>query len=166
MKKPAAESGGAHGKNYTCKECGSHELFVEHFFTAYAGAHWVEFLEKGDLNIDTADDAAHTVEEWSEAEEVETGSDEELNAPGEDGEDDDEKEEEEEELEVDDDSHAYFVRCKGCEREIEFGWTRPGGEDRIWPVECRDFDAKKCWPDARYQDAWAKKGWLRTSGSS
>lgn len=154
MKKPASEAGGTHGPNFTCKECGSHELIVEHFFTAYAGPTWVEFLEKGDLNLEPGDEAAHTVEEWSEPEEVETGLDEESDDL------EDEDDDGEQELEVDDDSHSYFVRCKGCDREIEFGWTRPEGEDRIWPVECRDFDAAKCWPDPRYQDEWVRRGWL------
>ena len=48
------------------------------------------------------------------------------------------------------DSFDIYVRCGGCDREIEFGWSHPDG-GRIWPVECADFDPWRAWPEKRYQ---------------
>lgn len=61
----------------------------------------------------------------------------------------------------DEGSIEHYVRCDGCEREIEFGWSHENGGDRIWPVECADFNPLKCFPEPRYEENWAKEGWLR-----
>jgi hypothetical protein len=55
----------------------------------------------------------------------------------------------------------WFVRCGGCNREIEFGWSRPNRTGRIWPAECRDFRPGKSFVEPRYEESWAEKGWLR-----
>ena len=55
----------------------------------------------------------------------------------------------------------YYVKCNGCDREIEFGWSHADG-GRIWPAEYADFNPWKCFPDEKYKESWAKKNWLRT----
>jgi len=58
----------------------------------------------------------------------------------------------------------FYVRCAGCHREIEFGWT---GAERIWPVECSDFDSRRCSPYPRYEEKWRERGWWgKTSDNS
>jgi len=74
-----------------------------------------------------------------------------------------------------------YVRCAGCDREIEFGWDRPpdpwrGIPDRgipgigrglVYPAECSDFDPRKCWPDSKYEEKWRERGWCgKTSDNS
>jgi hypothetical protein len=58
----------------------------------------------------------------------------------------------------------FFVRCAGCDREIEFGWSHPDRGGRIWPAESKDFNPWKSWPEPRYRESWAKKGWFRPNG--
>ena len=60
----------------------------------------------------------------------------------------------------DHEDEAFFVRCLGCRREIEFGWSHPDRGGRIWPAECNDFNPWKCWPEPRYEESWHSKGWL------
>ena len=55
----------------------------------------------------------------------------------------------------------FFVRCGGCQRELEFGWSHPERGGRIWPADCTDFNPWKCWPEPRFVDSWREKGWLR-----
>ena len=55
-----------------------------------------------------------------------------------------------------------YVRCTGCNAEIEFGWSEPDRGGLIWPAHSSDFNWKKCWPEPRYRDSWRKKGWLRS----
>lgn len=63
--------------------------------------------------------------------------------------------------EIDEDSKEFYVRCRGCDREIEFGWSHPGRGGRIWPLESKEFNPWKCWPEPRYYDNWLKRGWIR-----
>ena len=67
--------------------------------------------------------------------------------------------EEEDEREIEDEE--FYVRCGGCDREVEFGWSHPDRGGRIWPAESKDFNPWKCWPEPRYLESWEKKGWLR-----
>jgi hypothetical protein len=62
---------------------------------------------------------------------------------------------------LDEESRDWYLFCGGCDREIAFGWSHPDRGGRLWPVECTDFDPWKCWPEPRYIEAWAAKGWLR-----
>ena len=55
----------------------------------------------------------------------------------------------------------FYVRCSGCNHEIEFGWSHPDRGGRIWPCESNDHNPYKSWPEPRYRDAWAQRGWLR-----
>jgi hypothetical protein len=55
----------------------------------------------------------------------------------------------------------YVVKCGGCGREIEFGWSHPERGGRVWPAECSDFNPWTCWPEPRYVESWRAKGWLR-----
>jgi len=62
---------------------------------------------------------------------------------------------------IDEDSVEYYVRCGGCHREIEFGWSHPDRGGRIWPAECTDFNPWKSWPEPRYHSKWLEQGWIR-----
>lgn len=53
----------------------------------------------------------------------------------------------------------YFVRCAGCLRELEFGWSHPGRIGPVWPCENGDFDPCDVWPEPRYAQAWKERGW-------
>ncbi|MFL6283546.1 MAG: hypothetical protein ACJ74Q_10445 [Pyrinomonadaceae bacterium] len=59
------------------------------------------------------------------------------------------------------DEEEFFVRCGGCHREIEFGWSHPDRGGRFWPVDASDFNPWKSWPEPRYVESWRAKGWLR-----
>lgn len=61
------------------------------------------------------------------------------------------------------DPNRFRVECDGCRREIEFGWSHPDRAGRIWPVEASDFNPMKSWPEPRFRDAWAERGWLRSA---
>lgn len=56
---------------------------------------------------------------------------------------------------------AVTVRCDDCGHEIEFGWSHPGRGGRIWPCEAADFNPWRSWPEPRFREAWACRGWLR-----
>lgn len=64
------------------------------------------------------------------------------------------------EVERDTVERETWVCCAECGHEIEFGWSHPDG-GRIWPCEAADFNPWKSWPEARYVEAWAERGWLR-----
>ena len=66
---------------------------------------------------------------------------------------------EEEEPEVED--VEFTVCCAKCGHEIEFGWSQADRGGRIWPVEAADFNPRVNWPEPRYAEAWARRGWLR-----
>jgi hypothetical protein len=138
---------------FTCEACGSHELYVEHYYTTWLGDHYTHHVERASLNIE--DTAEHRPEDWEKPEEVESGRDDSVDV------DDDEDYEEE----LDEESHEWYVRCEGCDREISFGWSHPDRGGRIWPSECSDFNPWKCWPEPRYWEEWGKRGWLRPQKS-
>jgi len=60
---------------------------------------------------------------------------------------------------LDTEEDEWAVYCDGCNREIEFGWSHPDRGGRIWPVEASDFIPRKAWPEPRFAEAWAAKGW-------
>jgi hypothetical protein len=66
--------------------------------------------------------------------------------------------------ENDDEQSEYYVRCAGCDREIEFGYSHPNQGGRIWPAECPDFKSWLTIPDHKYVESWKAKGWIRSSG--
>ncbi|MGB3478357.1 MAG: hypothetical protein WBB67_04270 [bacterium] len=135
---------------FTCKDCGSHDLYVEYYYTVWQGAYWTAYVKTGLLNLESTDE--HRIEDWNEPEEIDSAK--------EDTDKFDENEENEE-AEVDEDSEEFYLRCNGCNKEIEFGWSHPDRGGRIWPSECIDFNPWLCWPEPRYREKWAKKGWLR-----
>lgn len=54
------------------------------------------------------------------------------------------------------------IRCDGCDREIEFGYSHPNKQGRIFlGKDDRDFNPWKTFPDPKYVDKWEKRGWLR-----
>lgn len=55
----------------------------------------------------------------------------------------------------------FSVYCTSCGHEVEFGWSHPDRGGRVWPCEAADFNPWKCWPEPRFADAWAARGWLR-----
>ena len=63
--------------------------------------------------------------------------------------------------EIEEDSIEVYVRCTGCDQEIEFGWSHPGRGGRVWPAKCSGFNPWLCWPEPRYYDKWIEKGWIR-----
>lgn len=54
-----------------------------------------------------------------------------------------------------------YILCGRCGHEIEFGWSHPDRGGRIWPCEAADFNPYKSWPETRYLEDWAERGWLR-----
>jgi hypothetical protein len=64
------------------------------------------------------------------------------------------------------DCDEFYVFCAGCDREIEFGWSRPDRQGRIWPVEAGDFNPEQTWPETRYREAWAARDWLGPCGGA
>ncbi len=131
---------------FTCHTCGSHNLVVEHTYTVAHGPHLTTIFEWGPL-----DDDHHweyideeKPEEWDDWDIL---SDEDREAWQEwDGRGDAPTE-----PEVLEDSHEFYVRCEGCNREIPFGWSHPDRGGRIWPVECADFVPGRAWMEERYQ---------------
>jgi hypothetical protein len=63
------------------------------------------------------------------------------------------------ETEIDEESTEYSVVCASCSREVEFGWSRPDRQGDIWPAECPDFDPSVVWPEPRFRELWAARGW-------
>ena len=176
-------------ENFTCKDCGSRDLeFIRDYTIEQTFEQWlpcecgdtadgiaathrntvtVQYYDRGILIED------HRVEWHDQWEEVEREHDRDgdetevfCQACYEEYSCDEhawrhEQPEEQEEPELLDEE--YTVRCEGCRREIEFGWSHPDRGGRIWPAECTDFNPWKNWPEPRYREAWAEKGWLRPS---
>jgi len=168
------------GLSFRCKECGSDELRVEHDYSITEEI--VKTLECGcdDENEFAAQQTIYVTTSYVETspldEDHRIGPTEDTETLDTDYEKDDlevlchkcfdEAEEgdwtsETESSEVDEDSHEFYVRCAGCDREIEFGWSHPGRGGRIWPAESKDFNPWKSWPEPRYRDKWLEKGWIR-----
>ena len=64
---------------FKCKDCGSHELYVEHYYTTWAGDYHTHCVERSKLNIDSTDD--HRGEDWDRPEELESGRDDPPSPP-------------------------------------------------------------------------------------
>jgi len=147
---------------FTCKTCGDHSLTVTHNWTILAGSDNESWQECGPLESDHLlrfNDREKIEKEDDEEDEVERGD------FGEFAEDDSASKPEEFEIfeqESDPESDEFYVNCAGCDREIEFGWSQPDRDGRIFPVECSDFVPLETWPDPKYVDIWQQRGWLRT----
>jgi hypothetical protein len=148
--------------NFTCQECGGHNLIVTHVWSILAGPDSENWQEWGLLKANHL--WRYTFKEKIDKEE----DDDDEGGQGDYGEfaeDDSDSEPEEYEVfrpESDSESDEFFINCAGCDREIEFGWSKPDRGGRIFPVECTDFVPGKFWPEPRYFDSWQKKHWLRT----
>jgi len=166
---------------FTCKDCESHDLYVEKLHSVTT--HLTETLS---CKCGAADDGiaterrSHVVTayvswgpldeehrcEFDEGCEVEDGGEQEedeyevfCNKCLENAQDGDWETEQEDEN--DEDSYEFYVKCSGCDREIEFGWSHPDRGGRIWPSECSDFNPWMSWPEPRYVEKWKQKNWLR-----
>ena len=169
---------------FTCKECGSHDLRVVRHYSMTNPITKTLYCDCGNASDEIAAEREILItaryEDWGllddhhrwdyqkrgnkvkeldeEKERYEVFCHECL----EDAEADD-WETEEGDGEIDENSYEYFIYCDGCEREIEFGWSHEHQQGRIWPAECTDFNPWKCLPEPRFEEAWAKKNWLRPS---
>jgi len=166
------------GLDFQCKDCGSDRLIVEHTYksttssqafipcTCGANREGVAATRDGVMLSDVNDwgylTDTHEVE--GEGHEVESDdpefSDPEItcekcyrarNADWQDVEYST-AEEEVEATETDEESEEWTVRCAGCRREIEFGWSHPDRGGRIWPVESSDYNPRLAWPEPRYAE--------------
>lgn len=138
---------------FTCEECGSHELYVEYSYTIRCGTYYETYSEVGEL------DHAHHIE-WYDKGIVESGHDNDY-ADDEDDVDVEGDESDGPEWVIDEESEEWYVRCCCCDREIEFGWSRPNRGGRIWPAECADFKPWRCFSEPRYYQEWKRRNWLR-----
>lgn len=162
---------------FTCKDCGSHILRV--FWERTITTNYIEELEckcgesESGIAVSKKYEAEESIEGW---EYLDQG-----HRFGNDGEEEIINSEENEEYkeifcsecfenaikddwEIEKEIEAnteYYVLCDECEREIEFGWSHENQGGRIWPAECTDFNPWRCFPEPRYKENWAKKGWLR-----
>jgi len=166
---------------YTCPECGSHALRVEkeYVVTTYYRDELpcdcgesenglaavreyhivVAWRETGWLDADH-----QTLPDDQERQDVETVEDDsEVFCDCAEGADPDDWQTEEDPSapEEEDQDPVIYVRCGGCCREIEFGWSHPDRGGRIWPAECSDHNPYLSWPEPRYRERWREKGWLR-----
>jgi hypothetical protein len=144
---------------FTCKECGGTHLVVSHVWKLLNGEESESWQEWGPLK-----DNHHWLYEFKEK--VGEGPEEEVQRGdfGEYQENDsatDPEAYEFHEVETNREDDEYFVNCADCDREIEFGWSKPDRRGLIWPVEFSDFDPTVCWADPKYADSWQRKGWLR-----
>jgi len=147
---------------FTCKTCSSHKLTVTHVWNILAGPESESWREWGPLKADHLwryDFKEKVEQDEDEEDEVERGD---FGEFAEDDSDSEPEEYEEFEQESDSESDEFYVNCTGCDREIEFGWSQPDRDGRIFPVECSDFVPLQIWPDPKYVDVWQQRGWLRT----
>ena len=145
---------------FTCSRCGGDQLTVTHIWIIQAGNDIERWREWGPLK-----DNHHWQYEFKEK--IEENADDEVQRGdfSEFEEDDSASEPEEYEIyetETDRESDEFFVNCKNCDREIEFGWSQPYRNGLIFPVEFSDFDPLESWPDPKYVDVWQQRGWFRT----
>ena len=131
--------------NFTCYDCGEHDLVVEHTYVLRTGAHfevWREFgpLDEYHLWTYEHEEVLDNWTDWDELDEDERENwlnwDGHGSAPS--------------EPETVEDSHEFFVRCEKCNREIPFGWSHANRGGRIWPIECRDYDPSLAWLEPRF----------------
>jgi hypothetical protein len=144
---------------FTCKECGGHNLIVTHTWSILAGIESENWQEWGPLR-----ENHHWQYEFKEK--IEKNQDDEVQT-GDFGEfevDDSDSEPEEYEVfepETNHENDEYFVNCEICDREIEFGWSKPDRHGLIYPVEFSDFDPAEIWPDPKYVELWQQREWLQ-----
>ena len=144
---------------FTCKECGGHNLTVTHVWNIMAGANSERWQEWGPLK-----DNHHWQYEFREKIEDDAENEVQLGDFGDFEEDDSASEPEEYEVygtENDQENDEFFVNCENCDREIEFGWSKPERHGLIMPVEFSDFIPLENWPDPKYMEAWQQRNWLR-----
>ena len=153
---------------FTCKKCGSHKLAVTRVWKILAGPDSESWQEWGPLEADHLwrfkfkekiekekdkdkdRDNDDEVERWDFGEYTKDNS---SSKP---------EEYEIYEPESNPGNDKFYVNCANCDREIEFGWSKPNRGGGIFPAECSDFIPGKYWPEPRYLDSWQQKGWLST----
>ncbi len=65
-------------------------------------------------------------------------------------------------VDEDDEGSDLTITCDGCGREIEFGYSHPNKQGRIFLGEDdTDFNPWLTFPDPKYFEKWKRKGWLR-----
>ena len=108
---------------FTRKECGGHNLIVTHAWNILAGSNSERWQEWGPLK-----DNHHWHYEFREKVEEDADNEIERGDFGDFEEDDSASEPEEYEIygtENDQENEEFFVNCESCDREIEFGWSKP-----------------------------------------
>ena len=60
------------------------------------------------------------------------------------------------------DDFDLTITCNGCDREIEFGYSHPNKQGRIFLGEDdRDFNPWLTFPDPKYIEKWKERNWFR-----
>lgn len=144
---------------FTCRKCGSHELIVIHIWNIQAGNESENWREWGPLKNDH-----HWQYEFKEK--IEKNADDEVQRGDFSDFEEDDSDSEPEDYEVHEtqtsrDSSEFFVNCGNCDREIEFGWSKPDQRGLIFPVEFSDFPSSEVWPDLKYTNSWAQQSLLQ-----
>ena len=62
-------------------------------------------------------------------------------------------------------SDEFYVNCESCDREIEFGWSKPDRHGLILPIEFSDFAPLESFPDPKYTDTWRQRKWLQAGSA-
>ena len=143
---------------FTCNNCGGHNLMVTRVWTLLAGVESERWQEWGPLK-----DNHHWRFEFEEKIEEKADHEVQRGDIGEYEEDDSASEPEEYEVfetEHSSESDEFFLNCGDCDREVEFGWSKPDRRGLIMPVEFSDFNPVESWPDPKYEDVWRQRGWL------
>jgi hypothetical protein len=146
---------------FTCKECGGRNLVVTHAWNIMAGANSERWQEWGPLKGDH-----HWQYEFREKIEDDADNEDERGDFGDYEEDDSASEPEEYEVyetENNRESDEFYINCESCDREIEFGWSKPDRRGLLMPVEFSDFNPAESWPDPKYVDLWQQRGWLHSA---
>ncbi len=148
---------------FTCKACGGHTLVVTHVWNILAGANSERWQEWGPLKEDH-----HWQYEFREKIEDDIENEVQRGDFGDYEEDDAASEPEEYEIygtENNRESDEFFVNCESCDREVEFGWSKPDRHGLIMPVEFSDFAPHESFPDPKYTDTWQERKWLQTGSA-
>jgi len=151
---------------FTCKTCGGHNLTVSHIWTILAGPDTETWQEWGPLDTNH-----HWQFEFKEKVEKEKESDEDIrrwdfNEYAKDNSSSKPEEYEIYEPENNPGNDKFYVNCASCDREVEFGWSKPNRGGLIFPVECSDFNPEGIWPEPRYLDSWHQKHLLIKENTS
>jgi len=142
---------------FTCTNCGGHKLTVFHTWTILAGPDTENWREWGPLD---ENHIWHFVFKEKIAKEDENAENWVFDEYTKDNSSSKPEDYEVYEPEENPGNYRYFVNCTSCDREIEFGWSEPNRNGRIFPAECSDFDPEGIWPEPRYLDSWHQKHWL------